>query len=226
MVEYPMLTVNQAVCSAQCHTSEGMSLVETALDRSFQSSEQGRYGLSEKASDYIVPEAIFLPVLRIFIQEKAQWNGGIRQGQRGVTIFTYGSMLGGCTGVFCRELGLELHFRLNDDCSVFKAEILAILKAIEAIAGDTVSDSESYIIFFDSQAALKAIASVWCKSRICLYLVIGHSVILGNETADTLVFLEAIYQLVLNTQPDIFESLNSVPRADIKALHRFIRNLG
>ena len=34
----------------------------------------------------------------------------------------------------------ELHFKLNDDCYLFQAEIFLILKAIEA------SDSESYMI--------------------------------------------------------------------------------
>ena len=38
---------------------------------------------------------------------------------------------------------------LSDDCSVFQAEIFAILKAIEAIAGGPTSESESYMIFVD-----------------------------------------------------------------------------
>ena len=54
---------------------------------------------------------------------------------------------------------LELHFRLKDDCSVFQEEIFDILNAIEA---------ESYMIFADGQATLRAIASVWCKSRLVL----------------------------------------------------------
>ena len=79
-----------------------------------------------------MPEAIFLPVLSILIPERAQWNGGVLQGQRGKLIFTDGTKLSGgtCTEVCVRRLGLELHFKLNDDCSVFKAEVLAILKAI------------------------------------------------------------------------------------------------
>ena len=73
--------------------------------------------------------------------------------------------LGGGTGagVFCRELSLILHFRLNNDCSVFQTEIFTILKAIEVIAGGPTWDLESYIIFVDSQSDLRAIASVWCK---------------------------------------------------------------
>ena len=90
----------------------------------------GRYGLSGKTTDYIVFEAMFLPGLRMLIPQRAQWNGGVLQGQRFISIFTDGSKLG--AGVFCRELGLELHFRLNDVCSVFQAKILAIFKAIEA----------------------------------------------------------------------------------------------
>ena len=92
-----------------------------------------RNGLSGK-SDYIVPQAMFLPSLKIPIPEREQWNGGVLQEQRGITIFTDGSKLGGDTAaaVFCKELGLELYFRLNDDCRAFQAEIFAILRAIEA----------------------------------------------------------------------------------------------
>ena len=94
---------------------------------------EGRYGISGKATDYIMPEAIFLPGLRIFIPERAQWNSGILQGLRGIPIFTDGSKLAEDTdaGVFCRELGPELHFRLSGDCSVFQAEIFAILARFE-----------------------------------------------------------------------------------------------
>ena len=59
-----------------------------------------------------------------------------------------------------------LTFRLSNDCSVFQAKIFAILKAIEVIAYGSTSDSESYMIFMDIQAALRVIASVWCKSRL------------------------------------------------------------
>ena len=63
-------------------------------------------------------------------------------------------------GVFCRELGLELKFRLNNDCSMFQAEIFAILKAIKAIAGGHTSNSESDMIYVDSQAPLRTFAAV------------------------------------------------------------------
>ena len=96
----------------------------------------------------------------------------------------------------CRELGLELHFRLNDNCSVFQAKIFTILKAIEAIASGPALYSESYVIFVYSQVALRTTASVWCKSHFvreckaplrtfrpdCIRLrwILGHSGILGN----------------------------------------------
>ena len=47
----------------------------------------------------------------------------------------------------------------------FQAENFIILKAIEIIAGGSGSDSESYMIFVDSQAAIRAIALVCCKSH-------------------------------------------------------------
>ena len=82
---------------------------------------KGRYGLSEKSTDFIVPEAMFLPDLRKLIP-----------------MFTGESMLGEGT-----ERGLELHLRLKDNCSVIKAEIFSTLKAIEAMAGGFTSDSKS-----------------------------------------------------------------------------------
>ena len=62
--------------------------------------------------------------------------------------------------VFCRELDIELHIRVKADYSVFQTENIAIVKAVEAIAGGPASDSESYRIFVDSQTALRPIASL------------------------------------------------------------------
>ena len=66
-----------------------------------------------------------------------------------------------------------------------------------------ISNSEPYMIFVDNRPALRAIASVWCKSRfvreskeslrtfgldrIRLCWIPGHRGILGKETADALV---------------------------------------
>ena len=46
---------------------------------------------------YIVPDAIFLPGLRILISKRAQWNGEVLHGQRSIPIFTDGPKLGGGT---------------------------------------------------------------------------------------------------------------------------------
>ena len=75
-----------------------------------------QYRLSEMATNYIVPESMFLPCLRILIPDRAQCNGEIFQGQKGIPTFTDGSQLG---SVFCTELGLELYFRLQHHFSVF-----------------------------------------------------------------------------------------------------------
>ena len=134
------------MCGAKCHTSEGIGLLETPIVLNVVSPD-GRHGLSGKNTDYVVPEAMFLSGLRMLIPERAQWNSGVLQGQRGIPIFTDGSNLGEGTS---RELGLELHFRLNDNSNVFQLEIFAILKAIKVITVGLTSDSESYMIFVDS----------------------------------------------------------------------------
>ena len=99
----------------------------------------------------------------------------------------------------------------------FRRIIFAILKAIEAIAGGPISDSEFYMIFVDSQT----IASVWCKSRLVRKnkeslrtfgpdripqcCVLGHSGILGNATTDALARLGSLSDsdLVVGPNPPI-----------------------
>ena len=49
-------------------------------------------------------------------------------------------------------LGLELHFWLNDDCSMFQTEIFAIFQAIQTISSGPTSDSKSCMIFVHSLA--------------------------------------------------------------------------
>ena len=44
--------------------------------------------------------------------------------------------------VFCKALGLELLFRLKDECSALHPKVFAILKAIEAMTGKPTSDSD------------------------------------------------------------------------------------
>ena len=49
---------------------------------------------------------------------------------------------------------------------MFQVEIFVTSKTIEAIAFGLSSVSECYMIFDDSQSALRAIASVWNKSLL------------------------------------------------------------
>ena len=48
----------------------------------------GRYGLSEKATNYIMPEVMFLPGFRTLIPDSAQWNDGVLQVRKSIPIFT------------------------------------------------------------------------------------------------------------------------------------------
>ena len=48
----------------------------------------GRYGLSEKATNYIMPEVMFLPGFRTLIPDSAQWNDGVLQGRKDIPTFT------------------------------------------------------------------------------------------------------------------------------------------
>ncbi|GBP12183.1 hypothetical protein EVAR_74176_1 [Eumeta japonica] len=105
------------------------------------------------------------------------------------------------SGVFCHELGIRDSHRLPDGCSVFQAEVFAVMAAYRAVHGR--DSSGSIGIFVDSQAAILALNSytttpslvkeckqelsrLSCLSVIAIVWVPAHRDYYGNERADEL----------------------------------------
>ena len=103
-------------------------------------------------------------------------------------------------GVYCEALEINHSYRINDDCSVFQAEVTAIIQAAEIIRESNIV-GKTITAYIDSQAAVKALDSAVIRSRlvrtcksllneisranaVTLCWVPGHIDIEGNERAN------------------------------------------
>lgn len=138
---------------------------------------------------------------------RSEWQDGRVVKDFDLTIYTDGSKMdcGVGAGVFSESLNISKSYRLPNAASVFQAELLAIREACRQIKLHTneLLPGQKIAIFVDSQAAIKAIASVTISSKIvlecrkelasldgqstvALIWVPGHSSVYGNEQADEL----------------------------------------
>ena len=102
----------------------------------------------------------------VIIPEKSEWIGAATLFD-GYSVFTDGSKMdtGTGSGVYIPDRNIKVSYRLPDNCSVFQAEILAIIKAVEIIDGN-IEVGQVVTIYVDSQAALKALTGHSEKYRL------------------------------------------------------------
>lgn len=104
--------------------------------------------------------------------------------------------------MYSEKYNMNLTYRLEENASIFQAEVLAIKKAAEKLLENKIINN-TITICIDSQAAIKALSSnkfnskivlqcyealqtISASNRIQLKWVPGHSDIEGNEEADKL----------------------------------------
>lgn len=105
------------------------------------------------------------------------------------------------SAVICEDTMAKFKFRLAPMCSVFSAELFAILKALELILN---SSNRNSIICSDSKSAIDAVSDIFSKNTlvqeihrihmqvvdanksVCIIWTPSHCGILGNEAADKL----------------------------------------
>lgn len=154
-------------------------------------------------SDYTTPHVDFDRAYKVRFPSRGEWARGNLTDNYDIRIYTDGSKMscGVGSGVFCDELGISISHRLPDECSVFQAEIFAIVAACRVLGERNIHGNVG--VFVDSQAALMSLDSCTttsilvrqCRnelsrlgrqSDITLIWVPAHRDYYGNEQADEL----------------------------------------
>lgn len=156
-------------------------------------------------TDYTSPVSLLERNFEIRFPKRVEWESGNNPFDSDFhVIYTDGSKMNtgvGC-GIYSEHFGIEKSFKLDDNCSIFQAEVLAIHNALLHLVELNIYNAK-VAICIDSQAAIKALYSFTIKSKlvlkcrhtlsllsennnILLCWVPGHSDIQGNERVDEL----------------------------------------
>ncbi len=177
-------------------------------------------------SDYTIKEVSFESIVETKFPERDLWSLGqvIRDGE--MQVYTNGSKTenGTGSGIFIEELDIRRSYKLSDSCTVFQAEVHALLMAAETLL-DTGVNGREISLYVDSQAAIMAIGTSTTYSRVVrecrkkisdltknnsvrVCWVPGHEDYVGNEEADKLAKAGAESTVICNrVKPPILATL-------------------
>ena len=159
--------------------------------------------INDISTDYNVPTSIFNRNFSTKFPSRNYWLTREKDPNDSISLYTDGSKQDegvGC-GFYIPATKIEKSYKLPNDCSIFQAEIAAILMSVKHLIGN--AENEKINIYIDSQAAIKALEKLTYNSKIVLECrkkldilsekneitliwVPGHQNIDGNEKADEL----------------------------------------
>ena len=175
-------------------------------------SKKGHRGITDnmpsqeslKSSDYSLKEVVLSQHIDVHVPTRELWdqNQVIRRGE--LEIYTDGSKteVGTGAGVFCEELHVQISEKMDNSCTVFQAEVLALKLAADHLISKNINGRD-ISFYVDSQAAITALNNYTvssklvkeCRKSICkvdqsnsvrICWVPGHRDHKGNEEADRL----------------------------------------
>ncbi|XP_028161440.1 uncharacterized protein LOC114353581 [Ostrinia furnacalis] len=158
--------------------------------------------IMDMGCDTMQPRYMFSKDFKVSIPTREDWKRGLKRQQDSLIWYTDGSKMNSGTGAGVYSKQSEHSESLGRFATVFQAETYAIIMCAVRNIEQAHKKRDIYILS-DSQAALKAIASVRVGSRLVLEAILalnklgrhnrvtlmwvpGHTGIEGNERADSL----------------------------------------
>ena len=125
--------------------------------------------LINQSTDYMVAKNAYEWSVDTYIPTKEDWDNNLVINGNEVSIYTDTSKsnTGTGIGIYSEVLNIQKSYRLEDVCCTTQAEIYAIGEATRLIREND-RQNRKVIIYSDSQAALRCIASKVVRSKVVM----------------------------------------------------------